>query len=564
MILILDNAESILDPHGMDAQEIYAAVKELSQFSNVCLCITSRISTIPPSCETLNIPTLSMEAAHNTFCSIYKNSGQPGPVNSILEQLDFHPLSITLLATVAHHSKWDTNRLTREWERQRTGILHTQHDESLAITIELSLASPMFHELGPNARGLLEVIAFFPQGINENNLDWLFPTLSSRDNILDIFQILSLVYQSSGFVTMLAPLRDYLSPKNPAASPLLLRTKDCYFSRLSVTVSPGKPGFEEAQWIVSEDSNVEHLLDVFTSIDTNSLGVWAACSRFMQHLHWHKPRLVVLGPKIEGLPDDHPSKPECLLHLSTLFHSLGNSMEEKRLLTHALELQHGQGNNLLVAQTLRYIGDANRSLGHYNEGIEQTRKALEVYKQLNDIAGQASSWKDLSRLLHRDGQLDAAEEAVLQAINLSDGGDQFPVCASYRTLGNICHSRGEIEKAINHMETAIQIASSYNWHDQLFWCYYALAWVFFSEGRFHDAHHHTECAKSHATDNQFLLGRIMELQANFWLGECRYEAAKSEALGAVIAYEKIGATNDVEDCKAILQKIQEAELATSH
>jgi len=73
---------------------------------------------------------------------------------------------------------------------------------------------------------------------------------------------------------------------------------DRYFSRLPIGVDPDKPGFKEALWIRWEDVSVEHLLDIFTSVDTNSAGVWDTCACFMERLSWHKIRLVVLVSKI--------------------------------------------------------------------------------------------------------------------------------------------------------------------------------------------------------------------------------------------------------------------------
>ena len=357
---------------------------------------------------------------------------------------------------------------------------------------------------------------------------------------------------------MLAPLRDYLRPKDPASSPLLRATRDHYFNRLSVYVYPTKPGFEAAQWIRSEDANVEHLLDVFSSVDANSVNVWDTCGYFMEHLYWHKRRLVILGPKVEGLPDDHPSKPQCLFELSRLFHSVGNRVEYKRLLVHALRLWRERGDGSQVAQMLMFLSNANEQLGLYKEGIQQMREGLEIYEQLGNKLGQARSWSCLASTLHLDDQLGAAEEAAFRAIDLlSDKSDQLVVCQCYRILGDIYRSKGETGKAINHYEAALGIASSSNWHSQLFWNHYTLANLFFSENRFYNAHAHIERAKSHAINDSYQLGRVMELQAQFWYQEGRFEDARSEALRAVDVYDGIGAMKGVECCKAILRNIEE-------
>jgi tetratricopeptide (TPR) repeat protein len=557
--IVLDNAESILDPQEARGQDIHVVVEELSRFSNICLCITSRITTVPPDCETLEIPTLSMEAGREAFYRIYRHGAQSNLVNDILEQLDFHPLSVTLLATVAHQNKWGDKRLAREWKQRQTGVLRTGYNESLARTIELSLASPMFRELGPDARGLLEVVAFFPQGLDEDNLDWLFPDISDRTAIFDTFCVLSLTYTNNGFATMLAPLRDYLRPQDPISSPLLSATKDRYFARMSIVFDRNTPVFGESRWIVSEDVNVEHLLDVFTSFDANVEEVWGASSNFIGHLCWHKPRPTVLRQKIEGLPDDHQSKPRCLAELAELFMLIGNHEERKRALEQALKLVREDGDRELIAGMLIRLSDANRILGLREEGIQQAGEALEIYRSLGLTLEQARCLIYLARLLLADKQLDAAKEAASHAIELlPQKGHEFTACQSHRVLGNIYRSKGERAKAIHHYEAALAITSPFNWEDQLLWIHHALARLFLDEHEFSSAHTHIEQAKSHAANDGYNLGCATELHATILYRQGRLTEAESEALRALETYEKLGSVKGLEACRALLQDIERA------
>ena len=558
MFVVLDNAESILDPQGTDGSEIYRVVEELSRFSNICLCITSRITTFPPDCETLEVPTLPMEAARDAFYGIYKYGGRSDAINGILKQLDFHPLSVTLLATVAYQNKWDTSRLAREWERRQTGVLQTEHNISLAATIELSLASPMFRELGPGARELLGVIAFFPQGVDENNLDWFFPAISDIHTIFDKFCILSLAYRSGDFVTMLAPLRDYLRPIDPTQSPLLCTTKELYFTRLSIRVDSPVPTSRETRWITSEDVNVEHLLGVFTSTNADLEDVWDACTNFLAHLYWYKPRRTILRSKVERLPDDHPSKAGCLFQLSRVVGSMGDDAEQKSLLLRALALRRKEGNDHQIGRTLLELAVANRGLGLGEEAIQQTNEATQIMERVGSTADQADCLNALASQLRENGQLNAAQGTASRALALLGEGQELEICQSHLILGEIYSSKGERKEAIPHYEAALGIAASFNWDTAMFWIHNSMASLFFREDMLDNAEAHITQAKLHAVGNTYFLGRAMELQARIWYRQNRLEDAKSEALGANEIYEKLGVTKDLGDTRAFLQDIERA------
>lgn len=55
-----------------------------------------------------------MEAARNISYSIYGGGKQSRIIDGLLQRLDFHALSIKLLATAASHNMWDLDRLAQE------------------------------------------------------------------------------------------------------------------------------------------------------------------------------------------------------------------------------------------------------------------------------------------------------------------------------------------------------------------------------------------------------------------------------------------------------------------
>jgi tetratricopeptide (TPR) repeat protein len=236
----------------------------------------------------------------------------------------------------------------------------------------------------------------------------------------------------------------------------------------------------------------------------------------------------------------------------------GNHAEAKRLLTHTLQLER-QRRNGRVVQTLRYLSDANRSLGLYEEGKKQAEEAQEFYRQLGDEIRQGYCLNDLARLLFDDKQLDAAENAASRAIGLlPKKGEEHAVCRLHRVLGKTYHSKREREKAIHHFETAIRIATPFNWFYELFLNHYDLARLFYDEGGFDDANTHIEQAKLYAINNTYLTGRAMEIQARVWYRQGRLDDARSEVLCALRVYERLGAVEDVRGCRELLWVIEQA------
>jgi tetratricopeptide (TPR) repeat protein len=241
-----------------------------------------------------------------------------------------------------------------------------------------------------------------------------------------------------------------------------------------------------------------------------------------------------------------------------MYEGIGNDTARKQLLTRSLVLYRQREDDYGVAQTLQDLSDANRLLNLYEEGIRQVKEAQQIFERMNETTQQAWCLSRLAGLLLDDEQLDAAENTASRAIDLvSEKGEDRLLCALYRDLGNIHRCKGEKEKAIHHFKTALGIASRFNWHDSLFWIHYSLANLFYGEDEFDDAHAHIELAKSHAVNNPFNLCRAMYMRALVWYAQRMFEDAKLETVRALELFEKSGAAQDAEDCRELLQMVEQ-------
>ena len=162
----------------------------------------------------------------------------------------------------------------------------------------------------------------------------------------------------------------------------------------SAGLGPDRPGFGGTRWIASQDLNVEHLLDILPSIDANSNGVWDSYINSIRHLSRTGDRT----PNGSSM-----TIPSCSHDPSRLFYSVGDHVEQKRLLSRALAL--------LSRPNIEQPTDANQLLSLTRKGYSRQQKRWEstngpmtfpvYYLKTNsfktrkklDLARSSSSWR---------------------------------------------------------------------------------------------------------------------------------------------------------------------------
>jgi hypothetical protein len=219
LLLLCDGVDSVLDPLTPEADKISTTIEEIGRYQHVCLLTTSRTHLEIPSFHFIEVQTLPEDGARDTFyglCHMERSSA----VDNLIAELDFHPLSINLLASAVREKGWDESALLQAWRDSGTSVLKMPDGQGLESAVESSLFSPSIQNLGATAREALEAIAAFPGGVEETRMERMFPGIPGLADMVPVLCRFSLVHCQDGFVRMLSPFRLYflecmLQPSQP-------------------------------------------------------------------------------------------------------------------------------------------------------------------------------------------------------------------------------------------------------------------------------------------------------------------------------------------------------------
>ncbi|KAG2045772.1 hypothetical protein BDR06DRAFT_1015308 [Suillus hirtellus] len=222
---------------------------------------------------TTDFPPLDSSAAQAVGVQIYKHtscSEAGDDIRDLLEELEFHPLSINFLANAAQQDDWYPATLLKRW--------HIRHSAGL----------------GEDGRCTIAIITFLLQGLTDNLGGDLLPSLQEVDNICDVIGRQSLIYLHDNFIKVLAPIRHYVQDSLPIPDSTRLREIRIFYYSTVQQCSKEQDG--HANIIISDHFNIERVLPFYRAHILDE--TYRACSNFLKCLEWQLPRQTTLSPAL--------------------------------------------------------------------------------------------------------------------------------------------------------------------------------------------------------------------------------------------------------------------------
>jgi class 3 adenylate cyclase/tetratricopeptide (TPR) repeat protein len=114
-----------------------------------------------------------------------------------------------------------------------------------------------------------------------------------------------------------------------------------------------------------------------------------------------------------------------------------------------------------LAQALRILGRVYGNLGRLDEAVQPWTRALNIYEELDDLAGQGAVTNNLAALGYWHGEWREARGYLERSLEISRRiGDSDGVAAATYNLGHLLCDQGRLDEAAELLQAALRISQA--------------------------------------------------------------------------------------------------------
>lgn len=465
-VLYLDNFEDVW--HAAQEDERLKVLEFLAQLCRVDLSVLLSSQVAPTSYDApqnvLPLESLNRKDGKELFQDIYEEKKGHLPLEGrafeiLLQQLDGHPLSILLTATLAAHAPSWENVLER-WthaQQKTSNSRHTSLDTALqAVWDALSPSPEAIHLWGLIALyyGSLEYTQLMELAENEQEREqW-------TDSIAQLCDACLVDWDDTGAaLVMLQPVKEgfFLLAKDNWVIFCILQWCNHYAPILEQANNFQNPSRQAAHTYV-----VEHLPHLFHLLERMLAPEWQerlypATAFFTNNMHnyFQFSALQGLGilEKLLSFAQQQKNCPlEALISIfrADLLNLTGQLPQALDLYTQAESLFRQEQDNLGLAYTLKSRAYLLSRTGQLPQALDLYAQAEFLFRQEQDDLGLANTLRSRADLLRRTGQLPQALDLYTQAECLfRQVQDNLGLAYTLLSRADLLRHTGQLPQALN-------------------------------------------------------------------------------------------------------------------
>jgi tetratricopeptide (TPR) repeat protein len=105
-----------------------------------------------------------------------------------------------------------------------------------------------------------------------------------------------------------------------------------------------------------------------------------------------------------------------------------------------------------------FVGDLAREMGRYDQAVEMTTIAREMFARFGETMWGALMWAQLGQIAMEQGQLETAVAHYEQCLQLArNAGDRFGTIIAYRCLGQILYQQEAYDRAEHYYQRSLSL-----------------------------------------------------------------------------------------------------------